>query len=322
MDDQNTARVSFGSASCSAARAPLLAPAACSDGQRRAGQSKSATCAACHGADGNSVSPIGRASRVSTPLHRSPIEGFKSGDRTDVTMQPFANDVRPGHARRRGVLRDAEADAEGRGPALLCLGQQIYRGGVPERGIAACIACHGPAGTGTRSQHIRVSAVSTRLRREAAGRLRFRRPALRRRLNQMMRNVAALLIEDEINALASYVQGLNSMPRRRLWLDRGLRRARRGGGPRSRRPRPIPRPSCRPPDRAALQPEPGRHPKRSWRRPRRASSSARTTPLVADQPTSSCPDKVEVAEIFWYGCPHCFALDPFLVELAGTSPST
>jgi thiol:disulfide interchange protein DsbA len=34
--------------------------------------------------------------------------------------------------------------------------------------------------------------------------------------------------------------------------------------------------------------------------------------LVPAQPTSSTPDKVEVVEVFWYGCPHCFALDPSL----------
>lgn len=34
--------------------------------------------------------------------------------------------------------------------------------------------------------------------------------------------------------------------------------------------------------------------------------------LSPTQPTSSSPDKVEVAEIFWYGCPHCRDFDPYL----------
>lgn len=34
--------------------------------------------------------------------------------------------------------------------------------------------------------------------------------------------------------------------------------------------------------------------------------------LVPTQPTSSSPDKVEVVEVFWYGCPHCFRLEPGL----------
>lgn len=34
--------------------------------------------------------------------------------------------------------------------------------------------------------------------------------------------------------------------------------------------------------------------------------------LTASQGTSSSPDKIEVAEVFWYGCPHCFNFDPLL----------
>jgi thiol:disulfide interchange protein DsbA len=42
--------------------------------------------------------------------------------------------------------------------------------------------------------------------------------------------------------------------------------------------------------------------------------------LSPTQPTSSSPDKVEVAEIFWYGCPHCFAFDPYLQKWLATKP--
>ena len=34
--------------------------------------------------------------------------------------------------------------------------------------------------------------------------------------------------------------------------------------------------------------------------------------LSPTQPTSSSPTQVEVTEIFWYGCPHCFTFDPYL----------
>jgi len=32
--------------------------------------------------------------------------------------------------------------------------------------------------------------------------------------------------------------------------------------------------------------------------------------FAASQGTSSAPDKIEVAEIFWYGCPHCYNFEP------------
>ena len=34
--------------------------------------------------------------------------------------------------------------------------------------------------------------------------------------------------------------------------------------------------------------------------------------LSPTQPTSSSPDQIEVAEIFWYGCNHCYDFDPYL----------
>jgi thiol:disulfide interchange protein DsbA len=42
--------------------------------------------------------------------------------------------------------------------------------------------------------------------------------------------------------------------------------------------------------------------------------------LSPTQPTSSPPDKVEVAEIFWYGCAHCYALDPALKSWVAGKP--
>jgi thiol:disulfide interchange protein DsbA len=42
--------------------------------------------------------------------------------------------------------------------------------------------------------------------------------------------------------------------------------------------------------------------------------------LSPTQPTSSNPDQVEVAEVFWYGCPHCFDFDPYLERWQETKP--
>lgn len=39
--------------------------------------------------------------------------------------------------------------------------------------------------------------------------------------------------------------------------------------------------------------------------------------LSPTQPTSSGPDQIEVAEIFWYGCPHCYTFDPYLESWKG-----
>ncbi len=44
------------------------------------------------------------------------------------------------------------------------------------------------------------------------------------------------------------------------------------------------------------------------------------TPLVPSQPTSVAPGKVEVVEVFWYGCPHCHDLEPFIQSWLKNKP--
>jgi len=43
--------------------------------------------------------------------------------------------------------------------------------------------------------------------------------------------------------------------------------------------------------------------------------------LVPAQPTSVAPGKVEVLEVFWLACPHCYALEPFLQGWLKKKPS-
>jgi cytochrome c553 len=184
--------------------------AAAAEGSAEAGRAKSATCAACHGADGNSVAPDWPSLAGQHPSYIvRQLEAFKNGDRQNVTMMPFAQmlsdqdmlDVAAYFAAQKPTPKGAD-------PALVSLGQQIYRGGVPERGIAACIACHGPGGHGNAlAAYPRIGGqhsayVTKTLQEYASG---DRRSDVE--TNQMMRNVAALLLEDEIRALASGARG-------------------------------------------------------------------------------------------------------------------
>ena len=44
------------------------------------------------------------------------------------------------------------------------------------------------------------------------------------------------------------------------------------------------------------------------------------TPLVPAQPTNVAPGKIEVVEEFWYACPHCNALEPFIQSWLKNKP--
>ncbi|RPI58534.1 MAG: thiol:disulfide interchange protein DsbA/DsbL [Lysobacterales bacterium] len=80
-------------------------------------------------------------------------------------------------------------------------------------------------------------------------------------------------------------------------------------------------PAIEPPDsQAAVEPElvaddPAQAPTTG-----RFQMGAHYTRLSPTQPTSSNPDQIEVAEVFWYGCPHCFAFDPLLEQWREQQP--
>lgn len=182
------------------------------EGSVEAGRTKSATCAACHGVDGNSVTPdwpMLAGQHASYIV--SQLRAFKEGERTDVTMKPFADMLSEQDMLDVAAYFAAQTPTpKGADPSLVGLGQQIYRGGVPDRGVAACIACHGPEGNGNPlASYPRISAqhASYTTKQLNAYRTGERRSDVE--FNQMMRNVAGALFDEEIRALASYMQGLN-----------------------------------------------------------------------------------------------------------------
>jgi cytochrome c553 len=182
------------------------------EGAVAAGRAKSATCAACHGVDGNSVNAEwpSLAGQHASYIVRQ-LRAFKGGERQNVTMMPFAQMLSDQDMLDIAAYFESQTPApNGADPALVTLGQQIYRGGVPARGVAACIGCHGPTGHGNplaafpriSGQH--AAYVAKTLKDYASG---DRKSDVDK--NQMMRNVAGLLLDNEVKALASYVQGLH-----------------------------------------------------------------------------------------------------------------
>lgn len=182
---------------------------AASAGDAAAGAQKAAICGACHGMTGSSINPewpnlAGQ--------HESYIAAqlalFKQGVRDNTLMMPMAMALSDADMQDLGAhfARQAPAGLEA-DPSNWKAGEKLYRGGDSERGIPACIACHGPQGKGNaparypalRAQH----AVYTfnQLKTYADGKRRS--PG-----NDIMQVVAAKLTEDEMRALASYTQGL------------------------------------------------------------------------------------------------------------------
>ena len=180
------------------------------DGSAEAGQAKAAVCAACHGADGNSLNPewpslAGQHARYLV----SQIEAFKSGNRANPLMNPIAAGLSAQDAADLGAYFASLSVKGGTtDPALVRAGQRLYRGGNLAKGVSACIACHGPDGRGNPAGGI--PAIAGQHAAYTAAQLKAYASGERKSdPNQIMRNIASLMSADEMNAVASFIQGLH-----------------------------------------------------------------------------------------------------------------
>lgn len=181
------------------------------DGSAEDGKTKAVTCAACHGADGISVNPLwpNLAGQGASYLVAQ-LKAFKEGTRenplmTSQAMMLSEQDMADLAVYFEGLPAPVQAVAD---PDLVAKGEALYRGGDVTNQVAACIACHGPTGTGNpaaaypalKGQHAAYTAKQ--LKDYASG------DRVSDGKTRIMREIAGKLSADEIDALASYVQGL------------------------------------------------------------------------------------------------------------------
>jgi cytochrome c553 len=181
------------------------------EGSAEAGQSRSVTCAACHGPAGNSVNPAWPSiAGQNAPYILKQLQAFKAGSRSDPLMTGQAMILSDQDMHDLAVYYSSQAPAPKTVAAAGTVnkGAAMYRGGDAENSVPACLACHGPTGRGNpaaaypmlKGQYAIYTA--TQLRNYANGQRKSDGPT------KVMRDVAARLDEDDIVAVASYIQGL------------------------------------------------------------------------------------------------------------------
>lgn len=194
--------------------APAFAEGAAADpfvnGNAEAGAAKAATCAACHGPNGNSVNPEWPklAGQNSKYLYEQ-LVAFKTAARKQPIMQGQAAPLSEQEMRDLAAYFSQQKQQPGvASPDSVKLAQKLFRAGDASRGLPACAGCHGPQGLGNPAAgYARIGgqqAVYT------ANQLKsFRAGERTQSANaQMMSAVAAKLTDAEIQALASYLNGL------------------------------------------------------------------------------------------------------------------
>jgi len=179
-------------------------------GDAAAGKTKSAICAACHGADGNSVNPQwpNLAGQGYPYLVRQALAIKAGRGRKSKLMAPLIAALGEQDIRDVAAYFASQKGSRGRADGRLAArGARLYRGGDATTGIPACMSCHGPAGGGNEpagfprvaGQHAAYMVKQLRAFRSGA---RTTDPA------KMMRSIAARLRDADIEAVAQFMAGL------------------------------------------------------------------------------------------------------------------
>lgn len=175
------------------------------------GRTLSVSCTACHGTDGNALQPENSnlAGQNEKYLFRQ-LQLIQSKEREIVLMATLLDDFDDGDLRNIAAYYASLPGKIGQSnPEGLELGEAIYRGGILEKKVAACTACHAPNGNGNMLAGFpRVSGQTVEYTVAQLKAYREEERTSDEDYRGMMRDIAAKLTDTEIDAVANYMTGL------------------------------------------------------------------------------------------------------------------
>lgn len=173
-------------------------------------QKKSEVCTACHGPQGISMNPewpnlAGQHEKYFVKQ----LKDIKEGKLRPVpTMTAIVANLNEQDMDDLAAYYAKMPITEGSTPKkYLQRGEQLYRGGDLNKHIAACIACHGPKGTGNAQAGFPLlsgqNAAYTVMQLQA-----FKDGKRTNDLNQIMQDISSKMSSEDMEAVAYYIQGL------------------------------------------------------------------------------------------------------------------
>jgi cytochrome c553 len=171
------------------------------------GQTLAATCLACHTADGSRGAPANPILQGQHPEYLvKQLQEFKSGKRKNAVMAGMVAALSEDDMRHIAAFYASKSAKTGAAKSkdTVVLGESIWRGGIVAKGVPACAACHGPAGSGIPAQYPRIGGQHADY--TEAQMLAFRSGA--RGNNAQMQAIAYKMNDAEIKAVSDYVAGL------------------------------------------------------------------------------------------------------------------
>lgn len=191
-------------------------------GDAKAGEAQAASCAGCHGTDGNSPAPsfpkiaglgekylfkqlkdIQSGARPVVEM-TGQLDGKSEQDLRDLAAFFNSNTMQLSGATEQKVKVNAGIEVDG-----LVLGERIFRAGNLETGTPSCTGCHSPKGLG--NEPAGFPRLSGQYAEYIAKQLRAFRAGERTNDgdSKIMRQVAEHMSDAEIDAVANYIAGLN-----------------------------------------------------------------------------------------------------------------
>jgi cytochrome c553 len=172
-------------------------------------------CAACHGADGNSVAPANpNLAGQGADYITLQLAHFKAGVRVNPTMQAMSATLSDEDMRALGAYY-AQQKPKGlaaKNPPLVKTGQRLWRGGDADTAVPACAACHSPTGVGIPKNYPRLAGqyadyTYAQLKAFKAGE-RGADPGGKDVNGRVMSAIAARMTDEQMKAIADYAAGL------------------------------------------------------------------------------------------------------------------
>jgi cytochrome c553 len=173
---------------------------------KRAQEIVNGRCSLCHGAEGESASPIFPRLAGQHPEYiAKQLADFKSGRRKG-TMNDQAAELTDDEMKALGVFFGDKKPKSYtiREEDLGAVGRYIYHKGNPFSGVAACASCHGTKGDGT----VQLPRLAGQHAAYLEGQLKEFNKRERSNDNAVMHAIASKLTELEVKAVSLYLSGL------------------------------------------------------------------------------------------------------------------
>lgn len=164
-------------------------------------------CVSCHGANGNSTIAVNPtlAGQIEAYVHKQLVD-FTTPARNQPVMTTYSKMLTDDEKRNIAAwlaLQQAKPGAA-KDKDTVELGRKIYRGGIADKGVAACASCHGATAAGVPAQYPRLAGQHQEY---TLAQLQAFKGGARANSPQMA-TLAKRMSDDEMKAVADYIAGI------------------------------------------------------------------------------------------------------------------